>query len=70
MRPTDPRIVKSKSPPSLVHQDLNTPEAVERFRKAAKAFNARATKSPAIALQVLVSEGIYTKAGRLTKHYR
>jgi hypothetical protein len=49
--------------------DLNTPQAVERFRKAAKAFTARTTKSRASALQVLVDEGIYTKSGKLTKRY-
>ena len=62
--------LKSKAPRSSVLLDLNTPEAVERFRKAAKAFTARATKSQEIARQVLVKEGIYTKAGKLTKHYR
>jgi hypothetical protein len=49
--------------------DLSSPEAVERFRKAAKAFNARSTKSQAAARKVLVDEGIYTKSGKLTKHY-
>ena len=49
--------------------DLNTPQAIERFRKAAKAFTARTTKSRTSALQVLVDEGIYTKSGKLTKRY-
>jgi len=49
--------------------DLNTPQAVERFRKAAKAFTLRATKSQKRARQVLIDEGIYTKSGKLTKRY-
>ena len=49
--------------------DLNSPECLERFRKAAAAFTARATKSQAIARKVLVDEGIYTKSGKLTKNY-
>ena len=48
---------------------LNSPEAVERFRKAAKAFTSRAVKSRESARKVLVDEGIYTKSGKLTKHY-
>jgi len=50
-------------------QDLNSREAVENFRKAAKAFTTRAVKSPATARKVLVDEGIYTKSGKLTKRY-
>lgn len=50
--------------------DMNSPEALERFRKAAKAFTARAVKSRASAIKVLVDEGIYTKSGKLTKRYR
>jgi hypothetical protein len=49
--------------------ELTSPEAVERFRKAAKAFTTRATKSQATARKVLVNEGIYTKSGKLTKRY-
>ncbi len=50
--------------------ELVSPEAVERFRKAAKAFTLRSTKSQAVARKVLVDEGIYTKSGKLTKQYR
>lgn len=50
--------------------DLNTPQAVERFRQAAAVFTARATRSQAAARQTLIDEGIYTKSGKLTKHYR
>jgi transposase-like protein len=46
---------------------LNSPEAVERFRKAAKAFTTRSIKSQAATRKVLVDEGIYTKSGKLTK---
>jgi hypothetical protein len=60
--------VKSKAAGSF--QDMNTPQAVERFRKAAKVFTARMTKSRESALKILVSEGIYTKSGKLTKRYR
>jgi len=49
--------------------ELSSPEALERFRKAAKAFTTRSTKSQAAARKVLVAEGIYTKSGKLTKHY-
>jgi hypothetical protein len=48
---------------------LNSPDAVERFRVAAAAFTTRVTKSKASARKVLVSEGIYTKSGKLTKQY-
>jgi hypothetical protein len=48
---------------------LSSPEAVERFRKAAKAFTTCSTKSQAAARKVLVDEGIYTKSGKLTKRY-
>jgi len=49
--------------------ELTSSEAVERFRKAAKAFTTRSTKSQAAARKVLVDEGIYTKSGKLTKRY-
>ncbi len=60
--------MKGKAPKSNF-TDVNTPEAVEVFRKAAEAFTKRATKSKESARKVLVAEGIYTKSGRLTKHY-
>jgi hypothetical protein len=49
--------------------DLTDPRSVAPFRKAAKRFTMHATKTKAAARQTLVTEGIYTKAGRLTKHY-
>ena len=48
---------------------LDSTEAVELFRKAAKAFTSRAAKSQESARKVLVAEGIYTKSGKLTKRY-
>ena len=56
--------------PALKQLELTSPEAVERFRRAAKAFTTRAVKSKAAARQVLIEEGIYTKSGKLTKQYR
>ena len=50
--------------------DLNTPEAVEEFRQAAKEFVAKATRSKKAALKALVDAGIYDKSGRLNKNYR
>lgn len=50
--------------------DINSPDAVERFREAAKAFTKAATQSREAAIAVLVKEGIYTKSGKLTKNYR
>jgi hypothetical protein len=40
------------------------------FKRAAKAFTLKATRSPQHALAVLVEAGIYTPTGRLTKNYR
>jgi hypothetical protein len=50
--------------------DINSPDAVERFREAAKAFTKAATRSREAALAVLIKEGICTKSGRLTRNYR
>ena len=50
--------------------DIGSREALDRFRRAAKAFTARATQSRETARQVLISEGIYTKSGKLAKKYR
>jgi hypothetical protein len=55
---------------ALAGPELNSSEAVERFRKAAKAFTTRATKHRGAARKVLVDEGIYSKSGKLTSHYR
>jgi hypothetical protein len=50
--------------------DISSPEALSRFRKAAKAFTTKTTKSRAAAIETLISEGIYTRSGRLSKNYR
>jgi len=50
--------------------DLSSPEALERFRKAAEAFAARANRSRETAKRLLISEGIYTKSGKLARNYR
>jgi len=50
--------------------DIGSREALNRFRKAAQVFTVQATKSRETALETLVSEGIYTKSGRVSKNYR
>jgi hypothetical protein len=50
--------------------NIGSRKALERFRRAAKAFTARATQSRDSARQILIAEGIYTKAGKLAKNYR
>ena len=50
--------------------DIGSREALDRFRKAAEAFTARATQSRETARQLLISEGIYTKSGKLAGNYR
>jgi hypothetical protein len=49
--------------------DLTDPRSVAEFRKAAQRFTAAASKTQAAARQTLAAEGIYTKGGKLTKHY-
>jgi hypothetical protein len=48
---------------------ISTKRDVERFRKAADAYGSSATRSPEAAREALVSLGIYTKSGKLTKNY-
>ena len=50
--------------------DIGSREALNRFRKAAKVFTTHATRSRAAAMDTLVSEGIYTKSGRVSRNYR
>lgn len=50
--------------------DISSPEALSLFEKAAKEFTRKATRSKAAAMKVLIAEGMYTKAGNLTKRYR
>ena len=50
--------------------NLNTPEAVERFKKAADAFLKKHGRTRASARKVLIEMGIYDRSGRLAKKYR
>jgi hypothetical protein len=56
--------------PKSIRFDINSPEALALFEKAAKRFTKKATRSKAAAMKVLIAEGMYTKAGNLTKRYR
>jgi hypothetical protein len=49
--------------------DPRSPNFARDFAIAAKAFTRKATRSPEAALAVLVSEGIMTPSGKLTKEY-
>jgi hypothetical protein len=42
---------------------------VQRFRKAAGELTTKASVSKQAALDILTQEGIYTKAGKLSKNY-
>ncbi len=60
---------KAKAPAvSLV--DFNSPASLEAFRKASKELTAAVTRTKKTARDFLISEGIYTKSGRLAKAYR
>lgn len=50
--------------------DLRNPNFTREFKRAAKAFTAKATESPEKALAVLVEMGILTPSGKLSKNYR
>jgi hypothetical protein len=50
--------------------DIGSREALNRFREAARAFTAQANQTRETARQMLISEGIYTKSGELSKNYR
>jgi hypothetical protein len=50
--------------------DPRSPTFSTDFRRAARVFTKRATASPQAARAVLVSEGILTKSGKLSKNYR
>lgn len=65
-----PTAKKARTRKSSKVWDINSPDAVERFREAAEAFTKAATRSREAAMKVLVDEGIYTPTGRLTKNYR
>lgn len=61
-------MAKSKFQPTSVN--FMSAETVKVFKKAAKAFTRRATRSKEAAIQTLVAEGIYTRTGKPTKNYR
>ena len=61
---------KSQKSATKIPPDLNSREAVERFRKAALDFTREATRSRQSALKALVESGIFTETGTLTKNYR
>jgi hypothetical protein len=56
--------------PRKLDLDPRSPNFARDFVIAAKAFTRKATRSPEAALKVLVSEGIYTPSGKLSKNYR
>lgn len=62
------KAAKEKKPVAVY--DLNSPEAVEEFRVAARELTKRETVSREAARAALVKMGIHTKTGRLTKNYR
>ena len=49
---------------------VSTKKDAERFRKAAKAYTKRATKSKKAAQKTLVALGIHTKTGGIAKRYK
>ena len=49
---------------------VTTMEDAERFRKAAAKYTVKATRTRDSARKKLIDLGIYTKSGRLSKHYR
>jgi hypothetical protein len=49
--------------------DPRSPNFARDFAIAAKRFTRKATRSPEAALAVLVSEGIFTPGGKLSKNY-
>jgi hypothetical protein len=50
--------------------DLNSRESVERMREALRSYTAEHTQTKEKARKALMSMGIITKTGRLTKNYR
>jgi hypothetical protein len=53
-----------------VNNSLNTRKGAEEFRKAAKAYGARSTRTKASANSALVKVGTHTPTGKLSKHYK
>ncbi len=59
-----------KKPVKRVITDLSSREALAEFLKAADEYDAKATRSKESALKALIDSGIYTKSGKLSKHFR
>jgi hypothetical protein len=56
-----------------IHQNSSRvlgPEDARRFKKAARAYTKKVTRSPGAAQKALHKAGILTKSGKLTKNYR
>jgi len=49
--------------------NVDDPDLVKKFKKAARAYSARSLKSKKTAMAALIRDGILTKSGRLTKNY-
>jgi hypothetical protein len=49
--------------------NLDDPDLLRKFKKAARTYSARSLKSKKTARAALVRDGIVTKSGRLTKNY-
>jgi len=49
--------------------NLDDPDLLGKFKKAAQTYSARTLKSKKTAKAALVRDGILTKSGRLTKNY-
>ena len=76
-RITTTKVTAERILPSLIKNgysarklDPRSPTFTRDFKRAAKAFTLKATRSPETALAVLVEAGIYTRSGKLTKNYR
>jgi hypothetical protein len=50
--------------------NVNTAKSVARFRQAAADYTQKATASKAAARETLISLGIYTPSGKLSKNYK
>jgi hypothetical protein len=62
-------VLAKKKGSAAAHLDLSSRASVDIFRKAAKTFTDQAVQSKQKARDILISEGIYTKTGRLSKNY-
>jgi hypothetical protein len=55
---------------SVVSASSFTQEDVDKFKKSADRYTRKATSSKKKAQETLISLGIYTKSGRLSKNYK